>query len=101
MVGEESKIRVVIRVRPNNRRELEQSQRTVVKVIDQETILFDPDEDEDEFFFQGVKQNHRDITKRTNKKLNMEFDRIYSEEDNNETIFEECTKPLVTSVMNG
>lgn len=102
MVGEEQRnIRVFVRVRPNNRRELEMNQRTIIKIIDDTTLLFDPEEDEDEFYYQGVKQNFRDITKRVNKKLSMEFDRVFNQDATNENLFEECTKPLVDSVMNG
>ncbi|XP_037811743.1 kinesin-like protein KIF18A [Lucilia sericata] len=101
MSTEQKNIKVVVRVRPYNRRELEQNQRTIIKVMDQTTLLFDPDEDEDEFFFQGVKQNHRDITKKVNKKLSMEYDRVYDTDTTNMQIFEECTAPLVDSVLNG
>lgn len=97
----QANIRVVVRIRPHNTRELEQNQRTIIKVEDTETLIFDPDEEEDEFFFHGAKQSHRDITRKVNKKLNMEFDQIYDENSNNTNIFETSMKPLVHSVMNG
>ncbi|KAL9700673.1 hypothetical protein quinque_004114 [Culex quinquefasciatus] len=70
-------------------------------VLDSSTLMFDPDEDEDEFFFHGMKQTHRDITKRVKKKLAMEYDSVFDAEANNEDIFRGCTQPLVTSVMDG
>ncbi|XP_053686721.1 kinesin-like protein KIF18A [Sabethes cyaneus] len=94
-------IRVAVRVRPFNKRELEQNQRNIIKVLDRTTLMFDPDEDEDEFFFHGTKQTHRDITKRLKKKLAMEYDEVFDAEATNEDIFQHCTKPLVQSVMNG
>ncbi|XP_058832309.1 kinesin-like protein KIF18A [Topomyia yanbarensis] len=94
-------IRVAVRVRPFNRRELEQNQRNIIKVLDRTTLMFDPDEDEDEFFFHGMKQTHRDITKRIKKKLAMEYDDVFDAESTNTDIFENCTKPLVQSVMDG
>ncbi|XP_067645226.1 kinesin-like protein KIF18A isoform X2 [Eurosta solidaginis] len=94
-------IKVVVRVRPYNRKELEQNQRQIVKVLDNSTLLFDPDEEDDEFFFQGTKQSYRDITKRVNKKISMDFDRVYDPEATNQQIFDECTSPLVASVLNG
>ncbi|XP_055534442.1 kinesin-like protein KIF18A [Wyeomyia smithii] len=94
-------IRVAVRVRPFNKRELEQNQRNIIKVLDRTTLMFDPDEDEDEFFFHGMKQTHRDITKRVKKKLSMEYDDVFDAEATNENIFQNCTKPLVQSVMNG
>lgn len=69
--------------------------------MDHTDLVFDPDEDEDEFLFHGSKQTHRDITKRVKKKLNMEFDSVFNDETTNEQVFEVCTKPIVTSVMSG
>lgn len=64
-------------------------------------MIFDPDDDEDEFFFHGTKQNHRDITKRVKKKLTMDFDYVFSEDSVNNDLFVDCMKPLVRSVMEG
>ncbi|KAH8234642.1 hypothetical protein KR032_001131 [Drosophila birchii] len=94
-------IKVAVRVRPYNARELEQKQRSIVKVMDRSALLFDPDEEDDEFFFQGAKQQYRDITKRMNKKLTMEFDRVFDIDNTNQDLFEECTAPLVDSVLAG
>ncbi|XP_070498276.1 kinesin-like protein KIF18A [Chironomus tepperi] len=94
-------IKVAVRVRPFNRRELEQNQRSIIRVLDNQSLVFDPDEDEDEFFFHGTKQTHRDITKRVKKKLTMDFDSVFNEDSVNQDIFENCMKPLVTSVMGG
>ncbi|XP_055914220.1 kinesin-like protein KIF18A [Eupeodes corollae] len=99
--GEEKNIKVAVRVRPYNRRELETNQRSIIKVMDKTTLLFDPDEEDDGFFFQGIKQHYRDMTKRVNKKLSMDFDRVFDTEASNEDLFEECTRPLVDAVMNG
>lgn len=94
-------IRVVVRVRPPNTRELEQNQRTIIKCDTQHTLVFDPDEEEDEFFFHGAKQSHRDITRKQNKKLPMEFDEIFDDMSANADVFEAAMKPLVRSVMDG
>ncbi|EDW73593.1 uncharacterized protein Dwil_GK16568 [Drosophila willistoni] len=102
MTGEKTtNIKVAVRVRPYNEREMEQNQRCIVKVMDKSTLLFDPDEEDDEFFFQGTKQHYRDITKRMNKKLSMDFDRVFDIHNTNEDLFEECTAPLVDAVLNG
>ncbi|KAH8302228.1 hypothetical protein KR044_004260 [Drosophila immigrans] len=98
---EPTNIKVVVRVRPYNRREQEQNQRCIIKVMDSSSLLFDPDEEDDEFFFQGAKQQYRDISKRTNKKLSMEYDRVYDTERTNDDIFQECTAPLVDAVLDG
>jgi kinesin family protein 18/19 len=70
-------------------------------VLDEGSLVFDPDEDEDEFFYQGTKQNYRDITKRVKKKLTMDFDSVFNEDSVNDDVFEKCMKPLVHSVMDG
>lgn len=70
-------------------------------MTDPTTLIFDPEEEEDEFFFHGNKQSHRDITKRVNKKLLMDFDDVFNDQSTNGDIFETCMKPLVTEVMNG
>lgn len=94
-------MKVVVRVRPYNRKEQEENQRCIIKVMDSSSLLFDPDEEEDEFFFQGSKQHYRDITKRVNKKLAMEYDRVYDTDRTNEDLFRECTAPLVDAVLDG
>lgn len=90
-----------MRVRPPNTRELEQNQRTIIKCESQQRLIFDPDEEEDEFFFHGAKQFHRDITRKQNKKLPMEFDEIFDDTSANADVFEAAMKPLVRSVMDG
>lgn len=49
-------IKVIVRVRPHNERELQDNYRTVIKVIDGKMLVFDPKEEEDPFFFKGVAQ---------------------------------------------
>ncbi|XP_017842913.1 kinesin-like protein KIF18A [Drosophila busckii] len=100
-MAQSTNIKVVVRVRPYNRRETEQNQRCIIKVMDRSSLLFDPDEEDDEFFYQGSKQQYRDISKRTNKKLSMEFDRVYDIDRTNEDMFNECTAPLVDAVLDG
>lgn len=97
----ETNIRVAVRIRPFNRHELEQNQRSIISVMDKSTLIFDPDADEDEFFFHGAKLTHRDITKRVKKKLTMTFDDVFTVESSNEEIFQNCTEPLVKSVLDG
>uniref|UniRef100_A0A182LX65 Kinesin motor domain-containing protein n=1 Tax=Anopheles culicifacies TaxID=139723 RepID=A0A182LX65_9DIPT len=101
MTADSRKIRVAVRVRPFNEKELEKNPRNIIKVLDKSTLMFDPDEDEDEFFFHGVKQTHRDITKRVKKKLTMEYDDVFDNTATNNDVYEVCMKPLVQSVMNG
>ncbi|XP_055689534.1 kinesin-like protein KIF18A isoform X2 [Lutzomyia longipalpis] len=101
MAKKEGKMKVAVRIRPFNRQEMEANQRIIVRVIDEQNLLFDPDDDEDEFFFHGSKMKHRDITKRVRKKLPMEYDHVFGAEATNDDIYERCMKPLISSVMDG
>ncbi|XP_055321638.1 kinesin-like protein KIF18A isoform X2 [Sitodiplosis mosellana] len=94
-------MQVVLRVRPFSRSEMEQNQRNIVRVADTNTIIFDPDEDDDEFFFHGAKQTHRDITKRVSKNLTMTFDQVFDNQASNRDIYMFAMRPLVSSVMEG
>lgn len=94
-------IRVAIRVRPFNRNEMEQNQRNIIRVLDTQNLVFDPEDDLEEFFYHGVKQKHRDMTKRQRKKMNMQYDDIFDKEATNAEVFETCTMPLIDSLMSG
>lgn len=94
-------MQVVLRVRPFSRIEMEQNQRNIIRVADPNTIIFDPDEDDDEFFFHGTRQTHRDITKRVSKNLTMTFDQVFDSQATNNDIFVFAMRPLIQSVMDG
>lgn len=94
-------MQVVLRVRPLNAHEMEQNQKKIIHEADETTIIFDPDESEDEFYFHGAKQTHRDITKRINKNLPMTFNRIFGNASTNQEIFEHSMRPLVSAVLDG
>ncbi|XP_059613334.1 kinesin-like protein KIF18A [Phlebotomus argentipes] len=101
MARKEGKMRVAVRVRPFSRQELEANQRTIVRVMDGQNLLFDPEDDDDEFFFHGSKVKHRDVTKRVRKKMPMEYDYVFGAEAVNADIYATCMEPLIASVMEG
>lgn len=72
-----------------------------MKVLGKQSLVFDPEDDDEESIFHCAKKSHRDITKRSKKKLNMDFDEVLDEKETNANVFERCTKPIITSVMNG
>lgn len=94
-------IRVAIRVRPFSTRELESNQKSIVRVLDDKNLLFDPEDDQDEFFFHGAKIKHRDITRRLNKKLTMDFDHVFDTEAENVNVYEGCMQTMINAVMDG
>ncbi|XP_070162848.1 kinesin-like protein KIF18A [Polyergus mexicanus] len=97
----EISIKVIVRVRPHNERELQDNSRTVVEVVDDKMLIFDPKERETPFFFHNVAQKSRDMLKKQNKQLQFIFDRIFSTTSTNINVFEGSTKNLITSLLDG
>ncbi|XP_011269618.1 kinesin-like protein KIF18A [Camponotus floridanus] len=97
----EISIKVIVRVRPHNERELQDNSRTVVEVVDDKMLIFDPKEHETPFFFHNVAQKGRDMLKKQNKQLQFIFDRIFSSTATNTNVFEGSTKNLITSLLDG
>ncbi|KAF7271895.1 hypothetical protein GWI33_015284 [Rhynchophorus ferrugineus] len=98
-LGRVSNMTVVVRVRPPNKKEQEQNSRIVVKTIDDKMLIFDPKEEEQPFFYHGVK--HRDFLKRGNKELKFVFDKVCGNISTNVEVYTHSTKSLVDTLMNG
>jgi len=96
-----SNIRVAVRVRPLNERETATNSQSVVKVASEKLLVFDPNEDKDNFFYHGVKQNNRDFTKKAQKDAHFAFDGVFSPEATNQEVFEGTTKAVVDAVLEG
>ncbi|XP_037802306.1 uncharacterized protein LOC119596972 isoform X2 [Penaeus monodon] len=94
-------LKVVVRVRPQNVKEQDCNARCIVKLVDDHMMVFDPKEEEDEFFFRGVRQRTRDLNKRQHKEQKFVFERVFGEDSTNEQIYEETTKDLVDTLLNG
>ncbi|XP_065582476.1 kinesin-like protein KIF18A isoform X2 [Artemia franciscana] len=93
-------MKVVVRIRPVNRNE--NSNRLVVKPVSESQLVFDPHEEEEGFFFHGVKQNgFRDLNKKQKRNANFAFDNVFSEDSTNLEVFEASIKPLVQTVLDG
>ncbi|XP_014243876.1 kinesin-like protein KIF18A isoform X2 [Cimex lectularius] len=97
---ENSKVKVFVRVRPFNEKEHSCGCK-VINVVDNNTLVFDPKETNEPFFFRGVVQKSRDINKRANKDMLFEFDRVFDEEASNEDVFNVTTKEIVKSIFEG
>ena len=98
---EKTSIRVIVRVRPDNDKEQQENFRTVVKVVDDKMLIFDPKEEENPFYYRGVAQKGRDLLKRANKELQFMFDRVFDMSATNEEVFEGTTKDIITSLLDG
>ncbi|KAK4877159.1 hypothetical protein RN001_009665 [Aquatica leii] len=94
-------INVVIRVRPLQERDNATNNKNVLKILDEHTIIFDPKEDDNLFFYHGVQQKSRDFIKRANRNLNFTFDHVFGDNSTNEIVFESSTKCLIETLMKG
>ncbi|XP_072940210.1 kinesin-like protein KIF18A isoform X1 [Epargyreus clarus] len=94
-------IKVVVRVRPLNAKERELNNRIVVDVVDDKMLVFDPKEDMQPFFYQGVQQPNKNFLKRANKELKFVFDNVCGQNATNFDVFETTTKDILTSLMEG
>ncbi|XP_049865689.1 kinesin-like protein KIF18A isoform X2 [Pectinophora gossypiella] len=94
-------VKVVVRVRPMNERERERNSRTVVDVVDDKMLVFDPKEEDRPFFYKGVQQPTKGYLKRGNKELNFVFDHVCGQEASNNDVFETATKDMLSALMEG
>ena len=95
-------IRVAVRVRPENSRELAGNFDNVINVVDERMLIFDPKQEDDAFYYQGKKQNtNRDLNKRQKKDQSFAFDAVYAPGSTNKEVFEGTTKDLVSTIFSG
>ncbi|XP_047503917.1 kinesin-like protein KIF18B isoform X2 [Pieris napi] len=94
-------IKVVVRVRPLNMKEMQSNNRIVVDVVDDKMLVFDPKEETRPFFYQGVQQPNKNFLKRANKELKFVFDDVCGQEASNQDVFETTTKEIISSLMEG
>ena len=99
--GAETSIKVIVRVRPHNDRENQENYRTVIKVVDDKMLIFDPKEEENPFFYRGVVQKGRDLLKKQNKELQFVFDKVFNMDCSNQDVFEGSTKELIINLLDG
>ncbi|XP_055993096.1 kinesin-like protein KIF18A [Sorex fumeus] len=93
-------MKVVVRVRPENTKEKAVGFHKVVHVVDKHILVFDPKQEEISFFH-GKKIINRDTTKRQNKDLKFVFDAVFDETSTQLEVFENTTKPILRSFLNG
>ncbi|KAI6050651.1 kinesin-like protein KIF18A [Marmota monax] len=93
-------MKVVVRVRPENRKEKAAGFHRVVHVVDKHILVFDPKQEEVSFFHRKKTTNF-DVTKRQNKDLKFVFDAVFDETSTQLEVFEHTTKPILRSFLNG
>ena len=100
--GSTSNVRVTVRVRPENNREIEAaSSRNVVQVLDSQVLIFDPKVESSPGFYQGRKRRGRDIMKRKNRDIKYMFDHVFGPGETNVTVYESTTKGVLDGLLNG
>ncbi|KAI4493090.1 hypothetical protein M0802_009640 [Mischocyttarus mexicanus] len=97
----ETNIKVIVRVRPPNANELQLNSKKIVNILDDKMLIFDPKEKENPFYYQGVVQKGRDLSKKQNKELQFMFDQVFGDSSTNNDLFEGTTKELILSLLNG
>lgn len=97
--NENHNLQVVLRLRPLLRKELKYNKRNVIRVLDHNTIIFDPFESD------GGASEDTDVSRSydrfARKDLKMSFDRVFGSEATNYDIFKYAMRPLVSSVLKG
>lgn len=92
-------MQVVLRIRPFRPIELEQCHRKIFRVVDRNTIIFDPDAN----YYKShcSKRTHRDISKPVQKNMTMRFDQVFDTHETNHDIFAFSMRPLIAWLMDG
>ncbi|KAF6094494.1 kinesin family member 18B [Phyllostomus discolor] len=97
---EDSKVQVVVRVRPPTPRELESQRRPVIQVVDERVLVFDPEEPEGAFL--GLKWGSvHDGPKKKGKDLTFVFDRVFGETATQQDVFQHTTHSILDSFLQG
>ena len=96
-----SHIRVVVRVRPPNSHEVQGNFKTVVRVMDEHMLIFDPREEGSPDFYHGRRRKARDITKKQCKDMQFAFDQVFGNHVINEEVYQCTTKGILDSFLDG
>lgn len=89
-------MKVIVRVRPESEAERYSSYKSVVTVVDDHVIVFDPKKES----LTGRKRMISVLTKKP-KDLRLAFDRVFDQYSTQVDVFEASTKSLVDGVMDG
>ncbi|XP_077493914.1 uncharacterized protein LOC144104654 [Amblyomma americanum] len=91
------RVNVAVRVRPLREREAETS--SIVRVVDERCLVFDPKAEADPFYFQGQRACGGLV--KPNKDQTFMFDKVFDETKDNMYVFEHTTKEMVVTLLDG
>lgn len=86
--GGNSKMKVVVRIRPESEREAGSTM--VIRAVDGSVLVFDPKQDNHPQF--EVRKQRRPVISRKPKDLRFAFDRVFNETSTQDEVFEGTTK---------
>jgi kinesin family protein 18/19 len=95
----DGRMRVFVRVRPENDKELRGNATKIVEPIDKNLLVFDPVYEEEEFYYQG--KTYKEPGKKQPKNTEFRFHRIFDEESSNTDVFSAVTKQLIDQFLKG
>ncbi|XP_010641220.1 kinesin-like protein KIF18B isoform X2 [Fukomys damarensis] len=96
----DSVVRVVVRVRPPTPRELESQRPPVVQVVDDQVLVFDPEEPARGLPALQWGGTH-DGPKKKGKDLTFVFDRVFAEGATQQDVFQHTTRGILDSFLQG
>ena len=99
--GNASRIRVCVRIRPENTTEINGNHRTVVNKISDNLLIFDPKTEASPDYYHGKQRRMRDIRKKTQKDMRFVFDHVFDEHSSNEELYEHTTKGILDGLLDG
>lgn len=95
-------MKVVVRVRPENEMEIRGNCQTVVKVLDEHVLVFDPKEDNmPQFEKAESSRKRRPFLTRKHRDLRFAFDRVFDETSTQHEVFENTTKTIIDGLLDG
>ncbi|KAL3841705.1 hypothetical protein ACJMK2_019811 [Sinanodonta woodiana] len=94
-----SKVKVVVRIRPENAQEVEGNFKTVVQIMNEYVLVFDPKEQTIPNY--TLRKRPRDLRKRASKDMKFAFDYIFGPGSRNHELYEQTTKTILDGFLNG
>lgn len=98
-------MKVVVRVRPENETEIRSNYQSVVKMLDEHVLVFDPSPDNEPRFRPTSSEDgctrRRPVLGKKHKDLRFAFDHVFDETASQNDVFENTTESIVEGVLDG
>lgn len=98
--GSTNNVKVVVRIRPPNVKEVEGNFREVVQAVDENVLVFDPKE-APVYEYGAGRRRPRDIRQRRYKDLKFAFDRVFGPSATNTDVYNETTNTVLDGLLTG